>query len=191
MSMSWMCAVCPQVWRPLLPMLLGFLVRHLLPESGASTAASSTVGGAGGATGAAGAGAGGAVLAGVSVFGAPGGLSPAGLVHAGTGAPVAAVLSAMPRAGMAVTEATVGAVAFGARLPGPLPLPTLALAIVAAVAVVEHVPTIDTMEPGFTNRLVAALISLGNRPDCPEQVFARALIAAAHCTVLRTDTGAF
>lgn len=132
-----------------------FLVRHLLPESGTSPAASA----AGGS---------------VSVFAASAGLSVAGLVFAPTfAAPNAASASASQRSAAAGPDpASLGTA--GMRPAGPLPLPTLVLAITTAVALIEHVPNIDVTEPDFTNRVVSALVSLGNRPDCPEQVRVRA-----------------
>ena len=128
-----------------------FLVRHLLPESGASPALA-TAGGS------------------ISVFAAPAGLSVAGLVSAPTfAAPNAASPSASQRSAVPGPDpASLGTA--GMRPAGPLPLPTLVLAITTAVALIEHVPNIDATEADFTNRVVSALVSLGNRPDCPEQV---------------------
>ena len=145
-----------QLVRAVLPHVIAFLGRHLFPETGpAATAAAA-------AAGASASGAAGAVGGGTSVFGSAAGMAVSALATA------ASVLGGAP--GRTPTSDSAAASNAGCRPPGPLPSPVLALAVVTATSLVELVPNIDSYSADFTNQLVAALISLANRPSCPEHV---------------------
>ena len=170
----------------MLPAVTAFLVRHLLPEAGGGTTAT---GGSNSGGGGSNSGVTRAAAAGLSVFSSPAGLSTAGLTSP------SAVLAWSPTAATLASGTRVAAIAAapdaaplgapGSRPGGPLPTPALVLAITTAVALVEHCSSaVNALEPDFVNRLVSALISLGNRPDCPEHVYGAIVRSLEHLVIL-------